>query len=621
MPSISAVEIAGKFLRVDMTTGKITEEQYDETTVRQFLGGTGLGAKIMYDEVGPEVKPFDPENLLIFSTGIATGVTAPGTCLFGVQTKGPLTGLFGASQANGYFGLRLKQAGFGGIIVQGKSDTWKYLYIENGKAELRDAEFLVGKTTFETEDALKEIAGTKKSSVACIGQGGENLVYYAGIEADKGHVASSNGPGAVMGSKKLKAIIAFGDYKIEPADPAAFKENVKTLMQKIHESPPGKMLNKLGTQSLVPIAYKLGYLPIKNLSTYDFPEYVSYDAAVMKQQPEYEFKNEPCYSCPIAHCNQMTIKEGKYAGQKIDEPEYEGWQAFSGLIGVTDIPESAMMNTYVDATCIDLKETGYTIAWAIECYEKGIITKADTDGLELTWGNVPEIWKLLDAIVYRKGAFGNLLADGLYRAAHKFGEAAVNCAVYCKKGQAPHIHDPRGNWGVLFAQSVSDASNMYASTDRSPNPALGYETPIPMRESKAHPYLISMGTRKNQFNDSFMTCFFVFTNLKDTLSFMNPLIGWDMTEEEALNVGQRIAALLRAYNIRHGLTPADDIMSPRLRKAPEDGPIADGLGIGDTWEEMKKVYYKDMGWDPETSKPLPETLKKLGIEYVAKDLY
>lgn len=616
---IKATELAAKVLRVNMTTGTITEEVIDDKKLRAYVGGAALGGRILYEEVPAGVAPFDPENRFIVTTGVATGTTIPGTCMFNICTKGPITELAASAQGNGYFGLRLKESGFSTIIVEGQAASWQYLVIADGKAELRDASELVGMNTFETEQAVKETLGDKKASVLTIGLGGENLVRYGTVQSDMGHFASSNGPGSVMGSKKLKAIAAYGDYKIEAVRPDEMRDSIKTFVKAIMDSPPGKGLSQLGTGLLIPIAHKIGYLPIKNLSVYDFPEYVEYDAAKMKQNPDFEFKKNSCFACPIGHCRDMTIKTGRHAGMTVDEPEYEGWQAFSGLIGVTDIAETAMLNRLNDELGLDLKEMGYTLAWAIECFERGLLTLEDTDGLSLTWGNVEAIRTLMNKIATRDG-FGAILAEGVMRASQQFSQEAQDCAVYCKRGSAPHIHDPRGNYSVAFAQMFSENGSIYGAANRAPNPENGFDGPVPYVESEAHPILLAKGTPRVAFFDSYMMCNFVGVDVPMMMDCFNHLTGWEMSIEEAMTVGSRMANVARAFNIRHGAKAEEDTLSKRLLDPVKDGPVA-GASLGAVVEQAKVKYYRTMGWNETTSYPLVETLQGLGLEDVAEELY
>jgi aldehyde:ferredoxin oxidoreductase len=378
-------------------------------------------------------------------------------------------------------------------------------------------------------------------------------------------------------------------------------------------------LSQFGTGMLIPIAYKIGYLPTRNLSKYDWPQNEIYDNVKLKKNPAYEFKKNPCFACPIGHCKDMIFKEGKYKGKVIDEPEYEAWQGFSGLIGVTDVDETAMLATLNDELGLDLKEMCYTLAWAIECYEKGYLTKKDTDGLELTWGNVEAIRELMHKIALREG-FGAILAEGVMRASKRYGGPAADCAVYCKRGAAPHIHDPRGNYSVALAQAFGENGSIYGAVDRSPNPEMGYPEGVPFTDSEAHPILLARGTWKVAFQDIYMICNFAAINYPLMFECLNALTGWNVDEEEGKQMGYRMATLARAYNILQGAKAEEDTLSKKLLDPIADGPNK-GKSLGLVIDDARKKYYKEMGWNEETSYPLPETLRKYDLEYVMKDLY
>jgi len=262
---------------------------------------------------------------------------------------------------------------------------------------------------------------------------------------------------------------------------------------------------------------------------------------------------------------------------------------------------------------------GYTLAWAIECYEKGYITKEDTDGLELTWGNVDAIRQLMIKIAKREG-FGNILAEGVMRASKMFGGPAQECAVYCKRGAAPHIHDPRGNYSVALAQLVSENGSIYGAVDRSPKPELGHNEPLSYTESELHPILLARGVPKTAFFDCYMMCNFVGVSMPHMMDCLNALTGWEMTIDEAMTVGKRMATMARAFNLRHGATAEDDNLSKRLLDPVKDGPNK-GKALGPIIAEAKRKYYREMGWNEETSYPLPETLRALGLDFIIKDLY
>jgi aldehyde:ferredoxin oxidoreductase len=610
-------DYSGRILRVDLTSGQVSEEHLDAATLRAFVGGTGLGVKILYDEVPTGVGPFDPENRMIFASGPLGGTRAPGSGTYAVVTRGPLTNLLTATHANGFFGARLRFAGYDAIIVQGVSPTWVYLWIHDGVAELRDASHLVGKDTFETEDLLKEELGQTRLSVACIGPSGEHLVKYAAVVSDKGHVASTNGPGAVMGSKKLKAIAVYGKMEVPNKDEERTKGLAKEWFESAKQSALGSVVHAAGTVGYYSAAAETGWLPVKNMTTNLFPEHARFSAI----RQVFELKPRPCYACPMAHCHVVKVTEGPYTGFEGEEPEYEDLAAWSSLVGITDPGAAVMLSDLNDRLGLDVKEGGFVVSLAMECYDKGLITNEDTGGLELVWGDPEAVKALLPKIARREG-FGNVLAEGVMRAAQEIGGEAPEFAVYTKHGIAPHTHDPRGMWGIMFGQSVSDMGSIEGMVpDLLPDPDIGYPTPIPPFSPEGVPEGLSKGAPKRQFEDTLGVCMFLLgARLEIITDTVSAVTGWDFGPEEALEVGSRIVNLQRAFNLRHGLTPAQDCISPRLAQAPVDGP-AKGKSIAPWYDQMVRDYYRHMGWDEETSKPLRETLEGLGLGYVAQDLW
>ena len=607
---------AGKLLRVDLTNKRIVDEIPDENTLRKYLGGTGIGAKFLYEEVPPGVEWSDPENRLILASGPLGGTRVPGSGTFSVVTKGPLTNGATSVQANGFFGAFLKFSGFDGIILQGASKEWVYLYIENGAAELRDASHLVGKGTYETEDLVKQELGKKgrQMSVVTIGPAGENLVKFAGIFADKGHSASHNGPGAVMGSKRLKAIaVTRGKIPIMVKD----EERLSAVANEILEKAKTFATFKWGTLFAITIANEQGWLPVKNYTTNVWPieedRLATFEAEYIREH--FNPKRNPCWACQQHHVHVMTITEGPYAGLVVEEPEYEQFAAWGADTGNTDVAAAIMLSYETDNIGLENNEAGWVISWVMECYERGILTKEDTNGLEMTWGNVEATKKMLNMIARREG-FGDLLAEGVKRASQRLGGEAPNLAIYTKKGNTPRGHDHRTRWYEMFDTCVSNTGTIEVQLGD-----LGMTKLV----GPARPMEISAAVAKTKgmmpFEDSLGVCRF---NTKLNLELLSQAIsavtGWDFTPEEANTAGRRIVNLLRAFNIRHGLTPDLEYPSPRYGSTPVDGP-SKGISIMTYWEQMLDNYYKLMGWDRKTGKPLPETLKKLSLDYVIKDLW
>jgi aldehyde:ferredoxin oxidoreductase len=598
----------GRILRADLSREKITVEPLDNSILRRFVGGAGLGAKYLYDEVPPGVEWSDPENRLLFFSGPFGGTRYAGSGMIAVVSKGPMTNMAGSSQANGFFGTYLKFSGFDGVIIQGRAKDWSYLRIHDGTAELCDARDLVGKDTLETEDAVRAKLG-KVCSVYGIGPSGENLVRYAAIFGDHGHVAAHNGLGAVMGSKKLKAIAAErGHHPIRVADPVRYAEAVKEFVKKFHEMK--NPLFQYGTADLVGMAKKLGWLPVKNYTTSDFPEFVKFTGESIRAN--FKTKATPCWACRKGHTCSIQIDDGPYAGFVGEEPDYEGVAAMGSLIGQTDPAATMFLCNLVDRLGMDINESGYVIAWLMECYEKGYLNKSDLDGVEMAWGNAGAVQAMLKKIAYRRGC-GDLLAEGVKRASEKVGGEAGACAVYTMKGASPRTHDHRANWPELIDTCLSNTGTIEV-TGGAPKPDELGLTPI---KDPSDPIEVStMNAKlngKGQFLDSLPLCRFCMPDFKSPIEALNIITGWNFDIQEAMNAGRRIVNQFRAFNFRHGLTKELEAPSVRYGSTPADGP-AQGKSVMPQWDALRRNYYEQMGWDPETGKPLPETLKNLGLD-------
>jgi len=615
---------AGKILRVDLSSGKISSEALDEATCRNYLGGTGLGAKILYDEVPPGVNWDSPANRLIMASGPLGGTRIGGSGTFSVVTKGAQTHGATSTQANGFFGAFLRLSGFDALVIQGAAPKWSYLYIHDGTAELRDASKLGGKDTWETEDAIKAELGKKEHemSVFGIGPAGENLVKFASIVGDRGHVAAHNGPGAVLGFKKLKAVaVARGQNRIPLKDGEKLSALAKQWIDNIKANPGMLDVYNWGTLQGVVGGSKAGWLPIKNYTTNIFPG----DAAALSKfsaeniRATFSPKPHPCWACQMHHCHIMTVPDGQYAGQTIEEPEYEGFSAWGPVIGNTDVSSAAVLANEVDRLGIDTNESGWLIGFVMECYEKGLLTKKDTDGLEMNWGNAEAARQMLHKVANRQG-LGNILADGLMRASQKLGGEAAKLAIYTKKGNSPRGHDHRSNWSEMFDTCTSNTGTIESTSFVSRKL---FDMPAMTDQFSPEQIVMKVGKTKGTmpFEDSLGVCMFNSrTDMPAIIEAINAATGWNFTFQDAMGVGRRAVNLMRAFNIRHGLTAENDAPSPRYSSTPVDG-MAKGKSIAEVFPEMRAKYHEMMGWDKTTGKPLPETLKGLGLDKVAKDLW
>ncbi len=609
----------GKIIRVDLAKKKTGEEDLDEATLRKWVGGVGLAAKYLYEEVPPGVEWNDPRNKLIWTTGPLAGSGVYGAATFNVSSKGPMTNLAGASQANGYFGAYLKFSGFDGIIFEGAAAELVYLVVKDGKAEIRDARHLAGKDVWEVEDQLrKELGvGEKEVSIFAIGPAGENKVYYATIVGDRGHVVAHNGLGAVMGAKNLKAVVVYRgkrNFRIYDAEALKVKNNELFEFAKNFG-----VIYKWGSGGGFSTLYAQGALPVKNYTTNIYPEHEKMNGQYLRTH--FKIRPLPCYQCRIAHVKEVTVTEGPYTGFVGEEPEYELMAAWGPQIGNTDLGAVVMLTREVDKLGMDCNEGSWVIGWAMECYEKGVFTKKETEGLELTWGNVEGVKELLKRIACRQGNFGNLLADGVMRASQRFGGPAADWAIYAAKGSAPRSHDHRGasRWYELFDTCLTNTSTI-ESTWGGIHPKL-----VDLEEPTDHfspEQVSSFNAQYNGirlFDDCVGTCRFAAPHPKLVLECFNAVTGWNWSLQDAFTLGRRIVNLLRVFNLRHGLRIEDERPSKRYGSVPVDGP-AQGKNIMERWSWMVANYYRLMGWDLKTGKPLPETLEKLGLAEIIKDL-
>jgi len=473
----------------------------------------------------------------------------------------------------------------------------------------------MGKGTYETYDLISEELGKKdrEASVLSIGPAGENLCRFAGIFERKGHSASKNGPGAVMGSKRLKAIaVSIGEKRIRVKHPDEFKtiaERVRENASKLRGTVGGVYDNQKAGQ---------GVLPVKNYTTNLWE--ISEDEIDRYSEPSirkrYNPKPNPCWGCPATHSTMMTIPEGPYAGMEIEEPEYEQLAAWGPQIDNKDVDSAAMLSSVCDRLGFDNNEMGWMVGWLMESYERGLLNKDQLNGLEMTWGNVEAGREIMYMIAYRQG-IGELLADGIMRASRKIGGEAARAAIYTMKGNAPRGHDHRTRWGEMFDTIVSNTGTLENHVSISGLP--------PYSQWAGHPNEVSNGVALTKgvmiLNDSLGNCRFpTGLDLELFTDVLYAVTGWKLSQEEAQNIGLRAVNLMKVFNLRAGIGRELDAPSERYGSTPLDGPNK-GIGIMPMLESMLTNYYQLMGWDKETSKPLPETLESLGLQHVIKDIW
>jgi len=609
----------GKVLRVNLTEEKTSIQTFSEETLRKYIGGSGLGARILYDETDERTDPLGPENLLIFMIGPLVGTRALNFGRHQVVTKSPLTGGYGEANSGGSWGTNLKRAGYDGIVFTGRAKKPVYIYINNGEVQIRDASHLWGKDTYEVDSVLKRELGEK--IVTCsIGQGGENLIKFASIMNDgvEGRAAGRCGVGAVMGSKNLKAIAVVGSIQPYIVEEDKLKASIKKWVPIIRNNTDSAM-GQYGTSCGLTSNEALGNLPVKNWGQGKFTE----GARKICGQAMAEAiltKRYYCSQCVIGCGRTVHVKEGPFAGVEGGGPEYETLGMMGSNCLVDNIEAIAKANELCNRYGIDTISTGSTIAFAMECYEKGIITKDQLGGLELKWGDPHAMVEMVTKIAFRED-IAYILAEGTRTASQKLGGLASEFAIHVR-GQEFPAHDPRACYstGLEYATSPRGACHLSSfSHDFEFGAGLpkdfDYEGNLNRFDiSEKHEYVAKMQNIMSMF-DSLTGCKFVLFGLGDETvttitDWLNMVTGWNMTVGEFMQTGERIFTLKRMYNIRLGQSRKDDILPPRtLSQKRGEGGAADTLPhLG----QLLNEYYKYRGWD-ETGIPKQETLEKLGL--------
>ena len=606
-------------IRVDLTEGKLTHETLKADVINDYIGGIGIGVRIVYDEVPPGVDALDPENRLVFAVSPLTGTAVPGACRYHVVGKSPQT-LFtlSVSDSGGFWGPELKSTGHDAIVIQGAAEKPVYLWITESTVEIRDAKMLWGMDAFETEDAICDMLGDKRVRVAAIGPAGENLVRLACIENDKGHIAGRGGFGAVMGSKNLKAIAVRGKRRPRVKD----RERLHELAKFWKESGVETSLHKWGTAASVQRYADTGVLPIKNLTTNRF------NAEKLTGQyirTHYKLKRKPCYGCFMHHVNTVEIAEGPHKGFIGEEPEYELLAGFGSNLGIEDAGAVAVIGERCDRLGMDAIGVSWAISLAMEAYEKEVVSKDQLDGLDLNWGNTEAVLSMMNKMAVRKG-FGDILSEGAALAAERIGGEALNYVVTTKKNMSPKCLDLRGLPGrslsFMAASSGPTTEHSPGLHGGAPDDELGFPEGIDMRSTEGHAEALRKGGLRKVFVDSCAVCDFVIPppKLTNLLDIYEAVTGRRLDFDAAMTIGERILNVQRCFNIMHGLKPEDDHLSERLLTAPVDGP-AKGMTVRPHLKGMLNEYYQLMGWDLKTGKPLRRTLQRLGLLKEMRDVW
>jgi aldehyde:ferredoxin oxidoreductase len=615
----------GRILRVNLADSKISQEEIPQALFDKFLTGAGLATHYLYREVPKGADPLGPQNELILMTGTLTGTTAPSMGRFNWVFKSPLTGLWAQSNSAGFWGVDFKRTGYDGIIFQGISPKPVYLVIDEDKIELRDAKHLWGKGVFDTTKLIKKELG-EKFNVDCIGIAGENLVRYASIMNDLHRAAGRCGGGAVMGSKKLKAIAVKGKKPTRIANPTAFAEAAKRQFELLDQHMFKVSLESFGTNAVIDLVNVRGGFPTRNWQTGVFPQIEEINAMALSEK----VLKEPlgCFACPLKCGRGSEIRRGKYKGAKGEGPEYESVGTLGGQCMITDMEAITKGHYLCNDYGMDTISTGATIAFSMECYEKGILTKADTDGLELNFGDADVMIELIHKIAKREG-IGNLLAEGTRRMAQKLDKGSERFAMHVKGLELP-AYDSRAVQITGLAYAVANRGGDHITAYiQGPTfldvpflviPDSQIKDPLVADPEEVH-VLVELENVMTAL-DTLGACKFMgfCVASEEWVELVEHCLGHKFTYEDLVKVGERAYNLARVFNVREGVTRADDTLPPRLLEEPlPEGPAAGK--VNENLPAMLDKYYELRGWDKATGKPTPEKLKELGLEEYIPDIW
>jgi aldehyde:ferredoxin oxidoreductase len=610
----------GKILRVDLTDGKLSVEEPNEAFYRKYIGGRGIALHYLLSEIPAGIDALDPQNLLVFASGVLTGTVLPGTGRHGVAAKSPLTGALASGEAGGWWGAELKKAGFDAVVIRGCAEKPVYLWIKDGEVEIRDAGHLWGQNVAEAQDMIRSELGDEKIRISQIGPAGEKLVRYACILNNAGRAAGRSGLGAVMGSKNLKAIAVRGSSSLGVADKDQLSKTVKWITSNYKENMAWAI--EYGTANSVPSNHDTGALPMDNYRSPSLEGVENISAEIFF--PRMLKMRDTCAACPVRCKNVLEFEseelsiDSRYSG-----PEYETLGALGPLTRVVDLDAVLKASELCEVYGLDTISTGGTIAFTMECVEQGLLTAEQGYDFLPEFGDGASLVESIHRIAQRRG-IGALMAEGSARMAQTLGSAAEEMVV-ATRGQELPMHDPRlkNAYGLGYAVSATGADHMANMDDVMGNmpfgdvyqrsEELGFEVPLPLfgiPEVKVRAFICE--TAFKNFLDSALICHFYPYLYHHVVDALNGATGWDVTRDEILEIGNRIVNMGRVFLLREGFTASDDKLPTRMFKAHETGPIAGKAMTPEEFQTALENYYHFMGWGQD-GVPTAETLEQLGL--------
>lgn len=613
----------GNILHVNLTDGNVTRSPTEADLVRLFLGGRGLNVKRLFDEVSDATEALSPDNRLIFGVGPFVGTSVPGGSRFNVTGISPQTGILGDSNAGGFFGPELKYAGYDQLVIEGKASHPVYLWIRDEVVELRDARGLWGKDVSETTMSIHEELGDGNIQVATVGQAAENGVLFAGIIVNQARAAARTGIGTLMAAKNLKAIAIRGTQPIRVADISRFTELIAELDDRIYGHDEYAIRYRLGTTKLVLALNKIGGMATRHFQTGQFEEADKVSGEAIELQ--YKSKTKGCFACTIPCSRYLVIKDARFPELQMEGPEYEPLAGFTSRIGNGDLALGLKCVDLSNRYGMDAIAVSECISWAMECYELGILTREDADGLDLSWGNGEAILALVDKIAYRQG-FGDLLADGAKKAAEKIGQGSEELVMH-SKGLEVFQADPRAVKAYALCNAVSSrgADHLRAEPwfEFSGDGAEGLrrygvaESAFRL-EYKGKGHVVKHFEELAAISDATGFCKNTYNNMEvlswdQTADLLNATTGWALVGEDVRAMGERIVNLERVFLNRRGITRADDTLPRRFLEEPLGPATSPSAGSVVELEPMLNEYYALRGWDNDTGVPTAEKLEELQL--------
>ncbi|MBN1483534.1 MAG: aldehyde ferredoxin oxidoreductase family protein [Chloroflexia bacterium] len=589
----------GRLLRVDLSAGELWDEPLDEDDARAFVGGSGLAARYLADLVDGETDPMGPDNPLVFMTGPLVGTAMPSAGRYSVCTLSPLSGIWGESNSGGFWGPELRFAGYDGLIITGRAEAPVWLSIVEGRPELREAGDLWGLDAYAAQERVRELLGEPKARVACIGPAGERLVRMAAVVNDHGRVAGRTGMGAVMGSKRLKAIAVRGSMPVPLADPESLADVARRVIAVSKEDMAAMSLKLAGTAGYLDLALMYGDLPIRYYQQGEWEGASNLSGVLMEER--YGVRKRACYRCPIA-CGRETRAPG-YGLERVDGPEYETLGALGSLLMIDDLEAVIYAGHLCNRYGMDTISLGSTIALACELFERGLLGRQDA-GLDLRYGDAALLHLLIELTARREG-LGDLLADGAAALAERFG--APELAVTVNRVEVP-MHDPRAFSGMaaVYALSPRGACHMQGDmygvdTGQGPAVELGILPGDRFEASVEKGRIAARQMAWCSLYNALTLCMFQKPGPELVRAALNAATGWDVPAEELLAFGKRILALKRRLNLRRGLSREDDRLPELLQRPLPDGGTE---GFVPDLEALLAGAYEELGWESETGMPV-----------------